>query len=135
VTIATNMAGRGTDILLGPEVAASGGLHVIATERHESHRIDRQLFGRAARQGDPGSAVAFTSAEDELVRRFAPRIMTRCLAWFIRRKVPGARWLGRWVGAVVQYSAQRAAFASRRAVMRMDSWLDEATSFSGTRGP
>ena len=66
ITIATNMAGRGTDIKLGKGVAALGGLHVIATERHESRRVDRQLFGRSARQGDPGSAQAFVSTEDEI---------------------------------------------------------------------
>src|SRR5213075_2109621 len=70
VTIATNMAGRGTDIKLGPGVAESGGLHVIGTERHEARRIDRQLRGRCARQGDPGSSHFFISLEDDLMRLF-----------------------------------------------------------------
>ncbi len=70
VTIATNMAGRGTDIKLGPGVAELGGLHVIGTERHESRRIDRQLRGRCARQGDPGSSHFFISLEDDLMRLF-----------------------------------------------------------------
>src|SRR6266403_1407698 len=70
VTIATNMAGRGTDIKLGPGVADSGGLHVIGTERHESRRIDRQLRGRCARQGDPGSSHFFIGLEDDLMRLF-----------------------------------------------------------------
>jgi preprotein translocase subunit SecA len=70
VTIATNMAGRGTDIKLGDGVAAAGGLHVIGTERHESRRIDRQLRGRCARQGDPGSSHFFISLEDDLMRLF-----------------------------------------------------------------
>jgi preprotein translocase subunit SecA len=70
VTIATNMAGRGTDILLGPGVAEKGGLHIIGTERHESRRIDNQLRGRAGRQGDPGSSRFYVSLEDELMRRF-----------------------------------------------------------------
>jgi len=70
VTIATNMAGRGTDIKLGEGVAAAGGLHVIGTERHESRRIDRQLRGRCARQGDPGSSHFFISLEDDLMRLF-----------------------------------------------------------------
>jgi preprotein translocase subunit SecA len=70
VTIATNMAGRGTDIKLGPGVAELGGLHVIGTERHESRRIDRQLRGRCARQGDPGSSHFFLSLEDDLMRLF-----------------------------------------------------------------
>jgi preprotein translocase subunit SecA len=71
VTIATNMAGRGTDIKLSPEVKAAGGLAIIGTERHESRRVDRQLRGRAGRQGDPGSSVFFVSLEDELMRLFA----------------------------------------------------------------
>ncbi|MCR8660546.1 preprotein translocase subunit SecA [Paenibacillus endoradicis] len=77
VTIATNMAGRGTDILLGDNVADNGGLHIIGTERHESRRIDNQLRGRAGRQGDPGSSQFYLSLEDELMRRFgAENIMT-----------------------------------------------------------
>ncbi|MDD3539083.1 MAG: preprotein translocase subunit SecA [Atribacterota bacterium] len=70
VTISTNMAGRGTDIVLGPGVAEMGGLHVIGTERHESRRIDNQLRGRAGRQGDPGSSRFFLSLEDDLLRLF-----------------------------------------------------------------
>ena len=77
VTIATNMAGRGTDIILGEGVAEVGGLHIIGTERHESRRIDNQLRGRAGRQGDPGSTQFYLSLEDELMRRFgAENIMT-----------------------------------------------------------
>lgn len=71
VTIATNMAGRGTDIKLTPEVREAGGLAIIGTERHESRRVDRQLRGRAGRQGDPGSSVFFVSLEDDLMRLFA----------------------------------------------------------------
>ncbi|MDE6098542.1 MAG: preprotein translocase subunit SecA [Muribaculaceae bacterium] len=71
VTIATNMAGRGTDIKLTPEVKAAGGLAIIGTERHESRRVDRQLRGRAGRQGDPGTSIFFVSFEDQLMRLFA----------------------------------------------------------------
>lgn len=71
VTIATNMAGRGTDIVLGPGVREAGGLHIIGTERHESRRIDNQLRGRSGRQGDPGSSTFYLSLEDDLMRRFA----------------------------------------------------------------
>ena len=71
VTIATNMAGRGTDIKLTPEVRAAGGLAIIGTERHESRRVDRQLRGRSGRQGDPGSSVFYVSLEDNLMRLFA----------------------------------------------------------------
>lgn len=73
VTVATNMAGRGTDIKLHPDVAAAGGLHVLGTERHESRRVDNQLAGRAARQGDPGSAEFFVSLEDPLLKRYRPK--------------------------------------------------------------
>jgi preprotein translocase subunit SecA len=72
VTIATNMAGRGTDIRLGPNIAENGGLHVLGTERHEARRIDRQLAGRSGRQGDPGSAEFFLSLEDELLEGLGP---------------------------------------------------------------
>ncbi|MCQ2077617.1 MAG: preprotein translocase subunit SecA [Bacteroidaceae bacterium] len=71
VTIATNMAGRGTDIKLSPEVKAAGGLAIVGTERHESRRVDRQLRGRSGRQGDPGSSVFYVSLEDKLMRLFA----------------------------------------------------------------
>jgi preprotein translocase subunit SecA len=77
VTIATNMAGRGTDIKPAPEVLAAGGLHVLGTERHESLRIDRQLAGRAGRQGDPGSAQFFLSLEDELLEGLGPKRQER----------------------------------------------------------
>jgi preprotein translocase subunit SecA len=77
VTIATNMAGRGTDILLEDDVKRAGGLHVIATEMHSSKRIDRQLIGRSARQGDPGSYQFFLSLEDELLRCREPRELKR----------------------------------------------------------
>ncbi|WP_297718695.1 preprotein translocase subunit SecA [uncultured Porphyromonas sp.] len=80
VTIATNMAGRGTDIKLSPEVKEAGGLAIIGTERHESRRVDRQLRGRAGRQGDPGSSVFFISFEDKLMRLFGSDRMARILS-------------------------------------------------------
>ena len=79
VTIATNMAGRGTDIKLSAEVKAAGGLAIIGTERHESRRVDRQLRGRAGRQGDPGSSVFFVSLEDNLMRLFASERIARVM--------------------------------------------------------
>ena len=82
VTIATNMAGRGTDIKLAPEVKAAGGLAIIGTERHESRRVDRQLRGRAGRQGDPGSSVFFVSFEDTLMRLFASDNVVKMLDRF-----------------------------------------------------
>ena len=80
VTIATNMAGRGTDIKLGDDVPALGGLHIIGTERHESRRIDNQLRGRSGRQGDPGSSRFYVSFQDEVMRRFAPEWLPGVMA-------------------------------------------------------
>ena len=79
VTIATNMAGRGTDIKLSPEVREAGGLAIIGTERHESRRVDRQLRGRSGRQGDPGSSVFYVSLEDKLMRLFASERIARVM--------------------------------------------------------
>jgi len=131
ITIATNMAGRGTDILLGRGVAEMGGLHVIATERHESRRIDRQLFGRCARQGDPGSAQAFMSVDDELIRRFVPAPLRNRLAAALERRTPGAGHLAQAALSRAQGAAQRLAFRQRKNVLQMDTWLEEALSFSG----
>jgi preprotein translocase subunit SecA len=125
VTIATNMAGRGTDIRLGEGVKEHGGLHVIATERHESGRVDRQLFGRAGRQGDPGSAQAFVSAEDDLVRRHLPPVMMKVL-----RSNSNAS-LARASFALAQRRAQKLSWKQRLGVLRSDAWQDEALSFAG----
>jgi preprotein translocase subunit SecA len=81
VTIATNMAGRGTDIKLGPGVADIGGLHILGTERHEARRIDNQLRGRAGRQGDAGSSQFFLSFDDDLMSIFAPEWTVKALSW------------------------------------------------------
>jgi preprotein translocase subunit SecA len=131
ITIATNMAGRGTDIALGEGVAEKGGLHVIATERHEAGRIDRQLFGRSGRQGDPGTAIAYFCCDDELLQRFAPWWLTRLFSWSMERRIPGRRMVGLLVIWHVQKRAQTVAYHSRKSVLKMDTWLDEAVSFSG----
>ena len=86
VTIATNMAGRGTDIKLGPGVKEAGGLAIVGTERHESRRVDRQLRGRAGRQGDPGSSQFFVSLEDNLMRLFgSERISNLMVRWVLKK--------------------------------------------------
>ena len=131
ITIATNMAGRGTDIKLGRGIAQLGGLHVIATERHESGRIDRQLFGRCARQGDRGSVQAYISTEDELLRRFVPQILRRRLEAAVRSGIPAAGFLAHQAILQAQRAAQRLAFRQRRNVLKMDTWLEEALSFTG----
>lgn len=130
ITIATNMAGRGTDIKLGHGVAHLGGLHVLATERHESGRVDRQLFGRSGRQGDPGSAQAFVSAEDELIRRYLSATAQRTLKQALTQNWPGHNRLSRIAFRLAQRKAQSIAFKQRRQVLRSDLWLDEALSFA-----
>lgn len=127
ITIATNMAGRGTDIKLGREVADAGGLHVIMTERHEARRIDRQLFGRAARQGDPGSAQSFVSLEDELFRRFVPETVRKSLAG-----VSGGVARKPFLAALdaAQRAAERHAFRGLKSVLGTDTWLEESLSFA-----
>ncbi len=77
VTIATNMAGRGTDIKISDQVKAAGGLAIVGTERHDSRRVDRQLRGRAGRQGDPGSSQFYVSLEDNLMRLFGRNVSRR----------------------------------------------------------
>ena len=131
ITIATNMAGRGTDITLASGVASLGGLYVIATERHESARIDRQLFGRCARQGDPGSAQAYISVGDELMVRFVPSSLRNILAQAIASRWPGSGFLAGNVVRLAQYGAEALAYRQRRNVLRMDAWFQESLAFSG----
>ncbi len=131
ITIATNMAGRGTDIRLDPGVAALGGLHVLATERHESHRIDRQLYGRAGRQGDPGSAEAFVSLEDELMKRFIPTFIRSRLQSQVRHTGSIQGGLTAAAFRYGQFAAQRMAFSQRRNVLKFDTWLEDSLSFGG----
>jgi preprotein translocase subunit SecA len=130
VTVATNMAGRGTDVLLADNVPQAGGLHVIATECHESARIDRQLFGRAGRQGDPGSARAFVSLEDELIRRFVPGRVREALQRALVEKKPLSDWAAGLAVRWAQARAQRLSFQSRRAVLLADTWLENSLSFA-----
>jgi len=133
ITIATNMAGRGTDIVLADGVAELGGLHVIATERHDSRRIDRQLFGRSARQGDPGSAQAFISLDDELFVRFLPgKSLRRWLGALVAGHIPGSSLLVRLALRYAQAAARRQAYKQRKSVLRMDTWLDDSLSFTAS---
>ncbi|MCC6608257.1 MAG: preprotein translocase subunit SecA [Burkholderiales bacterium] len=131
VTVATNMAGRGTDIMLAREVVDRGGLHVIATELHESRRIDRQLFGRCARQGDPGSFEAIVAAEDELMRTY----LGAAARWTARHRGIAASRAGQRVLRGLLRAAQRRAEAShariRRELLRLDEQLGDMLAFSG----
>jgi preprotein translocase subunit SecA len=126
ITIATNMAGRGTDIRLGDGIAQRGGLHVILTEPHESGRIDRQLQGRAGRQGDPGSARTFVSLEDEVLERFLPQGMRAGLRHLPTKSGPMQETLWGWCLRLAQHRAQRRAWLQRRSVTRQDASLAEA---------
>jgi preprotein translocase subunit SecA len=132
ITVATNMAGRGTDIRLAPGVAELGGLHVIATERHEARRIDRQLFGRCGRQGDPGTNEAIISLEDELVTVYVSKPFQRLAAAFLRR--PGTlitRWVGKILFHKAQHAAERVHARMRQSLLKMDEQLGDALAFSG----
>jgi preprotein translocase subunit SecA len=131
ITIATNMAGRGTDIRLGPGVTELGGLHVILTERHDSGRIDRQLIGRSARQGDPGSAQAFVSLEDELPVRHAPAWLRAQAARALAANLPAASSLTHQLVTRAQRHAERSSFAQRSRVLEIDTWIEQFLSFTG----
>jgi preprotein translocase subunit SecA len=132
ITVATNMAGRGTDIKLGRGMADLGGLHVVATERHESGRIDRQLYGRSARQGDPGSAVAVVCLEDELVKRYSPHLTGTLTKRYGDSDREVSSRLTRKLFNVSQRKAERLALRQRKGVLRTDDWLDEYLGFAGS---
>jgi preprotein translocase subunit SecA len=122
ITIATNMAGRGTDIRLGIGAAELGGLHVIGTEQHESARIDWQLIGRCARQGDPGSCRIFGSAEDPLIEKHVPRVarLMKTLANTSGEVVVDLAPLISWVQRHVEHQH----YQVRRRLLRYDQWLE-----------
>jgi preprotein translocase subunit SecA len=132
ITVATNMAGRGTDIRLAPGVSEQGGLHVIATERHEARRIDRQLFGRCGRQGDPGTSEAIVSLEDELVAVYVGTPLKQLAALMGRR--PGA-FLARQMGKITFHRAQRRAESLharvRHNLLKVDEHMGSLLAFSG----
>jgi preprotein translocase subunit SecA len=136
ITIATSMAGRGTDISLENGVEILGGLHVVATEANDSSRVDRQLFGRAARQGDPGSVMAVYSADDAVLKRFIPDFLrsawTRSLKCGFLGKLPQLLGYGllRWS----HFRAQSMAARSRRVVMFAETEIQRSLGFTAGRG-
>jgi preprotein translocase subunit SecA len=131
ITVATNMAGRGTDIQLGPKVAELGGLHVIATELHEARRIDRQLFGRCGRQGDPGTCEALVSIQDELPKLHSHgvwKLLSRAAANPGQSFPSALRTLNL---RVAQRSAERLHRRMRRDLLKIDEHLSSTLAFSG----
>ena len=132
ITVATNMAGRGTDIQLGQGVPARGGLVVLLTECHDSARIDRQLVGRGARQGDPGIAQAIVALDDEIFHAHAPWLQALLQAAYPGRRELPALWLG-----LLQRRAQRHAgrlhASMRRRTLRADRQLDNLLGFAGNQ--
>ena len=124
ITIATNMAGRGTDIRLHEGVAELGGLHVVISEPHEARRVDRQLAGRCGRQGDPGAVLPCVALDDALLDWHCPasarRVAARGGSWAIRR-------LARWT----QRRAEGLHAGMRKDLLRSDEWLGDAIAFAG----
>jgi preprotein translocase subunit SecA len=131
ITVATNMAGRGTDIRLGPGVADSGGLYVIATQRGEARRIDRQLFGRCGRQGDPGSYEEILSLEDAPVQHFYPA----GIRGFLRQRAGSSGFLAGWLAKLLtrapQWAEERRYTRMRRGLMDTEEYLGDLLAFSG----
>ncbi len=128
LTIATNMAGRGTDIRLGEGIAASGGLHVIIAEVNDSARIDRQLAGRCGRQGDPGSVSLYLSMKDTL----AERQLGLLWPWLLKKwRYPK---LAAYAFRRAQAQSEREAYSRRLSVLRNDDWMASALPFEGRQG-
>ena len=126
ITVATRMAGRGTDIRLGPGVEAVGGLAVIATELGEAGRIDRQLFGRCARQGAPGSYEQLVSLEDRLVENHVPRWLGRVLGWPLVSPFVRAAFMKQ-----ARKAEERRSALARRRLLESERMLEELLAFSG----
>ncbi|MBF0612071.1 MAG: hypothetical protein G8345_10925 [Magnetococcales bacterium] len=129
ITIATNMAGRGTDIKLSEIASRQGGLHVIVTEMHDAGRIDRQLLGRSGRQGDPGSGTLFFCLEDELLIRFLPLPLIKGLKFLFQSGIWGGRAAVIFAFSLAQKRAEKQARHRRHDVLQMDRWLDSALPF------
>jgi preprotein translocase subunit SecA len=131
ITIATNMAGRGTDIKLGKGAKELGGLHVIASEKQKAGRVDRQLFGRCARQGDPGSCHAFMSIDDELAMRYINPKLRQILKHCLKNKFPGHKYFVSKTFSRAQKTSEKLAEKQRRKILQTDTWLKDSLSFVG----
>ena len=131
ITIATNMAGRGTDIVLGPEVAKIGGLHVLASEPHSARRIDRQLYGRSGRQGDPGSYEGCASLEDDILAPYASSLIGLVMRKTIGYNLPWKNLFSRMFIRSVQKSIEKKHYAARKALLKFDASMESTLAFSG----
>ncbi len=131
ITVATNMAGRGTDISLGEGIREIGGLHVIATECNEARRVDRQLFGRCGRQGDPGSYEVLLSLEDEFVESHAPGVIKQLLRAMIHSDTRLAQLVGAGLIRIAQLNLERRHARIRRNLIKMDRRLGDVLAFTG----
>ena len=131
VTVATNMAGRGTDIKLGDGVEALGGLHVISLSLNDSYRVDRQLYGRCARQGDPGSAEAILSLEDPMLVNFFPRWWLSTVRGVSRKGKPVPRVISKMMLRMPQRGFEREQRRIRKALMKQDKRLRRTLAFAG----
>ena len=136
ITVATNMAGRGTDIKLDAAAEAAGGLHVICCEKNDSRRIDRQLFGRSARQGDPGSCKVICSIEDDAVIRYFIKITLLLLSYRDKRqitsgKIAGPYWLASTLVKVSQRIIEYYHRQIRKSMMKIDEKRESMLAFSG----
>jgi preprotein translocase subunit SecA len=131
ITIATNMAGRGTDIKPSEDVLGRGGVHVILTEFHESSRVDRQLFGRSGRQGQPGTVEAMTSLEDDVFQRFAP-VLAGAAGHFSVHRESVPRWLLNLLVSYAQMAAEKHNAGIRMSTLKQDRKLQTLLAFSGT---
>jgi len=131
ITVATNMAGRGTDIQLAPGVAEIGGLHVIATQRSEARRIDRQLFGRCGRQGDPGSYEEILSLEDSPVEAFYPVTARQFLISRCAEPTALHGWLAKLLTRLPQWTEERRHARVRRSLLTIEEHLGQLLAFSG----
>lgn len=131
ITVATNMAGRGTDIRLSSTVRKNGGLHVIATDYHEERRIDRQLLGRCSRQGDPGSFQAIVSIENDLLQKSKSKfslILRHLLFFFSQKRCPS--WFGKWVFKSAQLSSENQSRKQRKSLLLGQDYIDVSLAFT-----
>jgi preprotein translocase subunit SecA len=131
ITVATNMAGRGTDIRLAPGVAEIGGLHVLATEHHDARRVDRQLFGRSGRQGDPGSYQSIISLEDEVIQEVFGRHTSRLVERYWNEGKPLPYWLGVALVSIAQQIFERHHARVRSELLRIDEQVSDMLAFTG----